>query len=516
MLASEFAALADVLSHQARVRPDAPAIVFDDRVIDYVTLARRAACIAAGLASMGVGRGDRVGVLAKNSDRSIEILFGIVMAGAVATPINWRLVPEEVAYIVEDAGISFVFVEQEFAALLAVAASRRSVETLTIDHGGNDRYEDWLAAAADRPAPIPARGEEDVVLQMYTSGTTGRPKGAMLCNRNFEKFAGLETERFARWWQVHSQDVSLIALPLFHIGGLEAVFRVLFSGARMVLHREFDPNEVLRSIDRHRPTIVSLVPTALHMILYHPDAGEVDFTCIKTFFYGASPITLGLLKSALRTMHCDFVQCYGLTEATSSIVALPPEAHDPEGTPKMRAAGRALPGVELRVVGEDGADCPRHAVGEVLVRGRSVMKGYWRNDAATEETIDPAGWLHTGDAGFLDEDGYVYVHDRVKDMIISGGENIYPTEVEDALCLHPCVAEVAVIGVPDDKWGEAVKGIITVRPGAVFDEAEVIAWTRTKIAPYKAPSSISVLPELPKNAAGKLLKTELRKLFREA
>ena len=514
MRACDYAALADVLPQHARSRPEAPAILFEDRTVDYRTLADRAGRVAAGLAESGIVPGARIGVLAKNSDRLIEILFGIVMAGAVATPLNWRLVPEEVAYIVEDAEIAFVFVEQAFTGLLSVATARRTVETLVIDPVGDDPYERRLAAA-DGDAANPAVGEEDVVLQMYTSGTTGRPKGAMLCNRNFEKFVGLETDRFQPWWQVHPQDVSLIALPLFHIGGLEAVFRVLFSGACMVLHREFDAGEVLRSIDRHRPTIVSLVPTALHMILHHPAARDVDFTCIKTFFYGASPITLGLLKRAVSAMQCDFVQCYGLTEATSSIVALPPEAHDPEGTPKMRAAGKALPGVELRVVGEDGADCARHAVGEVLVRARSVMKGYWRNESATRETIDAEGWLHTGDAGFLDEDGYVYVHDRVKDMIISGGENIYPTEVEDVLCLHPCVAEVAVIGVPDDKWGEAVKGVITLKPGAAFDEAEVIAWTRTKVAPFKAPSSIAVLAELPKNAAGKLLKTELRRLFRD-
>ena len=511
----DFSTLAALLPHQARVRPDAPAIVFQGRSISYVTLNQRALQVASALTTAGVAKGSRVGVLAKNSDRLIEILFGIVMAGAVATPINWRLVADEVAFITENAEIKHVFAEAEFGPLLEIARSRTDLTIVPIDpSNSDDKYEQWLASGTLEPQP--AADAEDVVLQMYTSGTTGRPKGAMLCNRNFEKFAGLDSDRFEPWWQVHPDDVSLIALPLFHIGGLEAVFRVLFSGARMVLHREFDPSEVLRSIDHYRPTIVSLVPTALHLVLNRPEVGGVDFSCIKTLFYGASPITLGLLQNALGAMHCNFVQCYGLTEATSSIVALPPEDHDPEGAPRMRAAGRPLPGVELRVIDESGADCAPRAVGEVLVRTRSVMKGYWRNETATAETIDAEAWLHTGDAGFLDEDGYLYIHDRVKDMIISGGENIYPTEVEDAIFGHPCVAEVAVIGIPDDKWGEAVKGVITLKPGATFDETEVIAWTRSRIASYKAPRSIVVLAELPKNAAGKLLKVELRRMFRGA
>lgn len=514
---SDFSRLADVLPHQAAARPTAPAILFEGRVTDYATLAERAERVAGQLRAGGLRPGTRVGILSKNSDRLVEVLFGIVMAGGVSTPINWRLVPEEVAYIVEHAEMPLVFAEKALLPLLALAQQKTDLKTILLDrHSESDAYESWIAAAPALP-PLAQGADpgEDVVLQMYTSGTTGRPKGAMLCNQNFEKFTRLDSDHYPRWWQVHPEDVSLMAMPLFHIGGLEAVFRAVFSGAKVVLHREFDAGEVLASISAHRPTILSLVPTALHLILNHPNAKAVDFTCINSFFYGASPITLGLLQQALGMMNCGFVQCYGLTEATSSIVALPPEDHDPNGTPRMRAAGKPLPGVELRVVGEDGADCAPRSVGEVLVRGRLVMKGYWRNEAATAETIDPDGWLHTGDAGFLDEDGYIYIHDRVKDMIISGGENIYPTEVEDAIFGHPCVSEVAVIGIPDDKWGEAVMGVITLKPGASFDEAELIGWTRTRIAAYKAPRSITVLPELPKNAAGKLLKTELRRLFRE-
>lgn len=509
---SEYRGAALVPTHQSGIRPDATAIIFAGRPTTYAELDERSTKVATQLQAAGIKPGARVGLLAKNSARYIEILYGIMKAGAVATTINWRLAPEEVAFIVGDAEMPFIFVERAFEPLLAVAHERTRFDTLAIDADGDDAYAAWLAAAPGT-VPSPPAGDDDVVLQMYTSGTTGRPKGAMLTNRNFTKFCELDTDRFPRWWQVHPSDISLIALPLFHIGGLEAVLRILFSGGTMVLHREFDPAEVLQSIDRYRPTLVSLVPTALQMVLRVPGADKVDFTCIQNFFYGAAPIALDLLREAVGTMNCNFAQCYGLTEATSTCIALPPEDHDPNGTPRMRAAGKPLPGVEVRVVDSDGNDVPARAVGEILIRSAQVMKGYWKRPEATTETIDAEGWLHTGDAGFLDEDGYVYIHDRVKDMIISGGENIYPAEVESAVYGHPAIAEVAVIGLPDEKWGEVVRGVVVLKPGAEFDEAEMVAWTRTRIATYKAPRGFTVLDALPKNATGKLLKTELRAMF---
>lgn len=508
---SEYNGGASVVSHQASARPDANAIVFDGREISYAALDGRSTKVAARLAAAGMPKGARVGLLAKNSDRYIEILFGIMKAGAVATTINWRLAGEEVAYIVADAEMSFVFVENEFEPLLEVASQKNQFTRLTIDEGPDDDYLKWLGGADRSPAPL--TGDDDVILQMYTSGTTGRPKGAMLTNRNFTKFCDLDSDRYPGWWQVHPNDVSLVVLPLFHIGGLEAVLRVMFSGGTIILHREFDPTEVLQSIARYRPSIVSLVPTALQMVLRAEGADSIDFSCIRNFFYGAAPIALDLLREAVATMSCNFVQCYGLTEATSSVIALPPEDHDPHGSPRMRAAGRPLPGVEVRVVDGENIDVLDGEVGEILIRGAMVMKGYWKLPEATAETIDGEGWLHTGDAGLMDGDGYVYIHDRVKDMIISGGENIYPAEVESAVYGHPAVAEVAVIGLPDAKWGELVRGVVVMKPGAVFDEAELVAWTRTRIASYKAPRSFTVVDALPKNATGKLLKTELRRMF---
>lgn len=514
MLLEDYRAAALVPAHQARVRPSAPAIVYDGTVTDYATLDRRSDRIAARLVGAGVARGARVGVLGKNSGRYLDVIFGIMKAGAVATTVNWRLAPEEVAFIVGDADMPLLFVEEAFDPLLDTARQRGRFETVLMDEG-SAAFDTWLQGAKG-VLPAALGDPDEIVLQMYTSGTTGQPKGVMLSNRNFTKYCGLEGAPYPGWWQVHPTDISLIALPLFHIGSLEAAFRILFSGGSIVLHREFDPGEVLESIRRHRPTILSLVPTALHMVLRAPDAATVDFTCIQSFFYGAAPITLELLREAVETMRCNFVQCYGLTEANSSVVALPPEDHDPEGTPKMRAAGKPLPGVEIRVVDGEGVDCPTGRTGEIFVRAVSVMEGYWKRPEASASTVDADGWLHTGDAGCLDEDGYVYVRDRVKDMVISGGENIYPAEVESAIFGHPAVAEVAVIGVPDEKWGEAVKAVIVLNPDAVFDEAGLIEWTRSRIASYKVPRSFSVVDELPKNASGKLLKTRLRAIFSPA
>jgi long-chain acyl-CoA synthetase len=333
----------------------------------------------------------------------------------------------------------------------------------------------------------------------------------MLTNRNFTKFCELEPPDDLPWWRVNASDISIVAMPLFHIGGLETAVRLFYSGARMILHREFDAPSVLKSIEHYRPTILALVPTALQMVLRAPGADEVDFKCIRAFFYGAAPIPLELLREALGVMQCGFVQCYGLSEATGAILCLPPEDHDPAGGRRMTAAGKPLPNVEVRVVDLDGKDTPPDSIGEVLLRAPYVMKGYWKNPSATEAAIDAEGWLHTGDAGALDADGYLYIHDRIKDMIISGGENIYPAEVESAIYGHPDVAEVAIIGVPDPLWGESVRAVVVPKAGSQPDVASITKWARERVSAYKAPKSVRFVDDLPKNATGKVLKTELRK-----
>ena len=312
------------------------------------------------------------------------------------------------------------------------------------------------------------------------------------------------------WNEWGPDDVSLVAMPVAHIGGTGWGIVGLYNGALGVVAREFDPFRVLDFIEQDRVSKMFAVPAALQIIVRQPRAREVDYSRLKYILYGASPIPLDLLRECMEVFGCGFCQQYGMTETCGTIVYLPPEDHHPDGTPRMRGAGRPLPGVELKIIDGNGQTLPPGVVGEVATRSVANMVGYWRLDEATASTVGPDGWLRTGDAGYLDEDGYLYIHDRVKDMIISGAENIYPAEVESAIYGHPAVAEVAVVGVPDDKWGEAVKAMVVLKPGAEADPAGIIAFARTRIAAFKAPKSIDFIEALPRNASGKILRRELR------
>jgi acyl-CoA synthetase (AMP-forming)/AMP-acid ligase II len=511
---SDYRILGDAVRTQAALRPDAVALIYQDRRSTYASLDAAANRLANALLDLGIQKGDRVCILAKNSDRYLECIFGASRARAVITPINWRLAPAEIEYILNDSHAKILFVDADLMAGLNGVDCSHLTHRIVLDGaapGGLD-YETLTARAAPSDPGLEV-SLQDVVMQIYTSGTTGRPKGAMLTNANFLKICDLEGPPTPAWFQMQSSDVSIVAVPQFHIGGVETSLRPLFGGATLIIHREFDPASVLGDIEAFGVTVIALVPTALQMVIEHPNAERTDFSSIRTLFYGASPIPLDLLRESMRVVNCDFVQAYGMTETTGTIVTLPPADHSPEGTPRMRSAGKPLPGVELKVVDGKGAALGPHQVGEIVVRTRSVMCGYWGMPEATAATIDAEGWLSTGDAGYLDEDGYIYIHDRVKDMIVSGAENIYPAEVENAIFGHPQVAEVAVIGVPDPKWGEAVKAVIVPRPGEVIDEGELLTWVRTRIAGYKVPRSIDIIEELPHNATGKVLKTELRKPY---
>jgi len=514
MESSRYHALGDVLSWHTERNPTRPALVFQGRQLSFAEFSALADTVATDLAARDTGRGDRVCILGKNSVLFLAALFGAARVGAVFTPINWRLAPKEVEFILNDSQAKLLFVDREFAGLIDTVTPAFLKHIIVIDDGV-DASLAGTSGATSRAAPCAAAGRDDVVMQMYTSGTTGRPKGAMLTHGNLLKMCDLEGDPTPPWFRNRPEDVNLVAMPMFHIGGLECALRPIFSGGLIILQREFDPARVLADIEMFRVTVAALVPSALQMVIEHRNAREADLSSLKTVFYGASPIPLELLKSALRLMSCGFVQAYGMTEATGTIVTLPPQDHDVNGTPRMRSAGKALPGVEMKIVSPDGRSLPPHQVGEVLVRAKSVMRGYWNLPDATAATIDSEGWLHSGDAGYLDEDGYLYIHDRVKDMIVSGGENVYPAEVESAIFGHPQVAEVAVIGIPDRRWGETVMAIVVPRPGAEIDKDELRVWIGERIAAFKRPRIIEFSPALPRNAAGKVLKTELRKPYWE-
>jgi long-chain acyl-CoA synthetase len=501
-----------VLARHGRERSDHPALVFEGTTMSFAALDRMAWQVYRALRAAGLGGGGRIAYLGKNSAAYFALLFGAARAGAVIVPVNWRLAPAEIAYIVADAEAPILFVGEEFT---VVAQEQRGslwppglLVSLVPTPGFTD-LATWLAPHSAGPDAA-AENPDDPVVQLYTSGTTGRPKGVMLTHRNF--FAPrLDCAAAGVAWDAwRPDDVSLDAMPVGHIGGTNWGVMALYNGCTTVLLREFEPARALEAIERFRINKMFLVPAALQLLLRQPRVREIDYSRVRHIFYGASPIPLDLLREAVEVFGCGFAQQYGMTETCGTIVALEPEDHDPRGTPRMRAAGKALPGVEIAVVDETGKPLPQGAVGEVVIRSAANMPGYWKLPEATARTIDAQGWLHTGDAGYMDADGYLYIHDRIKDMIVSGAENVYPAEVESAIYGHPDVADAAVIGVPDATWGEAVRAVVVPKPGCKPDPADIIAFARTRIAGFKLPKAIDFVDALPRNASGKLLRRELR------
>lgn len=514
--------LPHALRHFATVRPDAPAYAFEGRLTSYAALERQSNRAAQALVAAGVAAGDRIAYLGKNSDHYFELLLGAAKAGVVMTPVSWRLAPPEVAFIAGHCDAVLLFVGPESVAMVrALLPSLPRVRAVIAmepdaasDEAGWQGYADWRDAQPDTPpAHVPAA--HDVVLQLYTSGTTGRPKGAMLTHRNLTVGTEASEREAIPWSSWTVDDISLVAMPVAHIGGSGWGVRGMLSGAKGVIAREFDPRAVLDYIERERISKLFLVPAAMQIVLRDPRARQVDYSRLRYLLYGAAPIPAALLREGIEVFGCGFVQQYGMTETTGTVVALPPEDHTTEDVPRMRAAGKPTPGTEVKVVDWEGRALGPGEVGEIVIRSPQNMAGYWKQPDETARTIDAEGWLRTGDAGYLDAEGYVYIHDRVKDMIISGGENVYPAEVESAIYGHPQVADVAVIGVPDEKWGEAVKAIVVPRPGVTPDAASIVAWARERLAGFKVPRSIEFVESLPRNPSGKLLRRKLREPYWE-
>lgn len=511
---SQMTSFAEIARRYAQTQPDSVALSFEGRDTTFAQFHENTNQVANALVAAGVSPGDRVAYLGKNCDRYFEILFGAAKAGVVTTPIGWRLAPAEAVVVLEDSGARVVFVGPDVSAQATGVFARLPERPLVIAIDGAPvasavPFEQWRQAASTE-APGIEVDPDAVVLQIYTAGTTGTPKGVMLTHANIlakqRDLAAVEMD----WQHWTADDVNLVAMPVGHVGGSIWGTVGLMYGAKGVVAREFDPIAVLDYIERDRVSKLFMVPSALQIVVRHPRSREVDYSRLKCILYGASPMPLDLLRNCMDVFGCGFCQQYGMTETAGTIVYLPPEDHDPKGNKRMRAAGVPMPGIELRIVDENGAILPPHSVGEVLTRSVGNMAGYWRRADATAATVDAEGWLRTGDAGYLDEDGYLYIHDRVKDMIISGAENIYPAEVENAIYGHPSVAEVAVIGVPDAKWGEAVKAVVVLKAGASPDASDILAFARTRIAAFKIPKSVDFVAALPRNAAGKVLKRELK------
>jgi long-chain acyl-CoA synthetase len=514
---AEMPTIGDIARYHARVRPAQVALSFEGRHTTYAELDRHTNQVANALIASGVKRGDCVAYFGKNSDHYFELLMGAAKAGAFVAPIGWRLAAPEVAYIVADSNARLFFVGPEVMetgqAALASLASPPQLIAMEAGPANVTTFEAWRdAASADDPRLPIEPG--DTTLLLYTSGTTGKPKGVMLTSGNILRSRATLSQASMGWNEWGEGETSFVAMPVAHIGGSGWGLVGLLNGVRGVVAREFNPMEALEVIERERVAKMFMVPAALQFVIRQPRAREIDYSSLKYILYGASPMPVDLLRECMEVFGCQFCQQYGMTETTGTIVYLPPEDHDPKGNKRMRGAGLPLPGVEIVILDAEGKLLPPNQVGEVATRSQANMKGYWRNDSATSSTVNTEGWLRTGDAGYLDEDGYLYIQDRIKDMIISGAENIYPAEVENAIHGHPHVAEVAVIGVPDDTWGEAVKAIVVPKPGVTPDANDIIAFAKTRIAPFKAPKSVDFLDRpLPRNPSGKILRRELREPF---
>jgi long-chain acyl-CoA synthetase len=492
-------------------RPDKPALTQGDRTLTFADLDARSSQAAQALQAEGVGAEDRVAFLDKNTVPYFELLLGGAKLNAVNVAVNWRLAPPEVAYIVNDAQAKVFVVGQDFVPVIdAIESELTTVKKIVVvgGHPKHQDYEEWVAA---QPATDPGveSGPDDVAFQLYTSGTTGLPKGVMLTNSNLFSLLGEVTEE----WLFTEDSVNLVAMPLFHIGGSGYATVGMFIGCHTILMKEVDPAAMLNMIPEKGITNMFAVPAVLQFMLMMPNVNELDYSTLRCILYGASPISIEVLSKSIETFKCSFIQAYGLTETTGAIVGLMPEDHDPTGpnAHRLRSAGKPITGVELRIVSpETGEDAAQGEVGEIWCRTGQNMKGYWNKPEETAKTITPDGWLKTGDAGYLDEDGYLYIHDRVKDMIVSGGENIYPAEVENCLMSHPDIADVAVIGVPSEKWGETVKALVVKAEGKDPTPEEIIAFAKERIASFKCPTSVDWVDALPRNPSGKILKRELR------
>ena len=484
--------IAELLRWRARRHPDLEAMWFQGRARTFSELDASTTSLAAGLvADLGVQPGDRVAILDKNSDEYLELLLALDKSGAVGVPVNWRLTAVEVATVVGDADPAALVVGEEFRA----TADRVGCRVLGFGElprgGGPDPHRDR---------------EEAVTWQLYTSGTTGLPKGAMLSNLNLLGLIGP-----LGWEAPELQEGArgLVAMPLYHIGGCGWAMAVLTQGCTAVVMREVVPQELLRVLVEQRVSSAFLVPAVLLFLTQLPGVEQADFSALRNILYGASPISQDLLLRSIDVFKSRFTQVYGLTETTGAITAL---RHEDHVGGRLLSCGRPMFAAEIKVVDAFDRELPAGEIGEVVYRGPGLMQGYWRRPDDTAATIRD-GWFHSGDAGSMDPDGFLYIRDRIKDMIVSGGENVYPAELESVLMGHPAVADVAVIGVPDERWGETVKAIVVRVPGVELTGEELIDWSRERLAGFKRPRSVDFADAIPRNPSGKILKRALREAF---
>jgi len=504
--------LVDLLRWRVKQSSEAIAFKFSDKETSFQDFDLAANKVAQGLITEGCKPDSRVAFLDKNSDCYFEFVYGTLKSRTVSVAINWRLAAPEVAFVLNDSESEILFVGPEFYDLVKQIENEipkvRKIVSMEDSNGDWESYKIWRDRQNNSDPMLASKADDDVFL-MYTSGTTGLPKGAQLTSANILTAASLVDQTWCKDW--HEGSVNLICMPVFHVAGcLYAIMGAIF-GCKNIIIPEVDPGLILQLIESEKIELALFVPAVILFLLQHPESKETDFTSLSQVVYGASPISEDTLVKAIDQMQCDFWQAYGLTETCGIGTVMAPEYHDP-AKGKLRSCGQPYSGMEIKIVDTDNNRVGAGEVGEILIKSGTVMKGYLNRPEATAETIVD-DWLFTGDAGFFDEDGFIFIHDRVKDMIISGAENIYPAEVENALMSHPQILDAAVVGIPDEKWGETVMGFVILAEDSSINENEIIAYSREKIAGFKCPKTIKFVNEIPRNPTGKVLRKDLREPY---
>jgi len=508
---SQLVCVSDIIERRAASDPAAPGVINGGRVFSFAELNQRAERVAAALAQDGVGAGARVAHCAQADEAYYDFLFGTVKNRAAFVPLNWRLSLPEIVAILNDSEAEILFLGPHYEgwvpALREGCSGLRRIVTLGGAAGGDIAYAAWLAAAPPARRVQTPCADDDVV-QLYTSGTTGTPKGVVLTNANYSAIVQRGVEAGWDWTQ---QDRVLMCMPLFHVGGVNGVMVAIWCGACSVLSARADVATIIDYLQRYHITVTFLAPAVIAAVARAVGAPTPALSAVRKIYYGTAPISETTLREARTAFCAGLAQGYGLTETAGGMTYLSPSDHD-QGGPRLRSCGKPNAGTELRIAGPDGRFLPVGESGEIVMRGPTLMKAYWKRPEDTAAAM-VGGWFHTGDVGYFDADGYLYIHDRLKDMIVTGGENVYPTEVENVLVKHPAILEATVVGVPDPRWGEAVKAVVVLKPGQTASPNEIIAFARAHLAGYKLPKSIDFVDSVPRNALGKVLRREVRNRY---
>ena len=509
----------EMLEKARRFYPKKHGVICGSERFTYAQFGERVDRLSNALLALGLKKGDTVGILHRNCHYYLETYFATMQVGMVLNPLNYRLSPRELSFILNDNGAKALIAERHFADKVAKTSPQVPHLREVILTGreptkgieGKD-YEDLCASVSPFPPSRTSLKEDGVIQLYYTSGTTGRQKGVMLSHRN------VYTHALSTIAELHltDEDVWIHAAPMFHLADAWATWAITWVGATHTLVNEFNPKEVVETIQRERVTISNMIPVMLNMLVNYPEIGKYDLSSLRVILSGGAPIAPEVVRKIMETFKCDYIQTYGMTETSPYLTMSILKDHlkelsEDEQFKYKAATGRAVMGINLKVVDEKGQEVKPDGkeVGEIVVKGDAVTRGYWGLPEETEKAIRD-GWLYTGDLAVIDEEGYVNIVDRKKDMIVTGGENVYSTEVENILYMHPAILEAAVVGVPDEKWGEAVKAVVVLKEGQNATEEEIIAFCKENIAHYKAPKSVDFIGELPKTGSGKIYKKGLR------